>query len=775
MPCHCLFNRHNFFVLHPLRPTILEKERERNYIPNLLGKDELIELINNSRSLVPTHTVLGPTHYAYFVDTYELLKSHATNFFDCLNRNITMIMNDYALEPSKDLSALVTAEGSNAELFMPDLIINAYPNVEWVKIDRIRLSKEGGWKFDRLDDSLDSISSIENSVVLIWDDGSNTGNTLTQLIEIVSEFSPKIIFAYCLINRQSPDKAIFLNKLSRIANNTQLNSTRESKLYVQFFGSLPISTYSPSSCPICNHLQAPSPPIREIENYWADFKIRTTPHGWNHISAGEIREKSYAVIKRLILTDVNKFLKLTFKIRCFLGNFENSIGTTGEERAELIGFLSDYQNIVSLFYIFTLEPQLLDSVINFQLRGFKEYLFNSIGYILNNDSTIVNFGEKIIVEFIAGTNPGFIIDNLKLFSKRILKTKECYDILLSRIINQNELNVSYELINSLLQKLESIQKQRELAAYARGLCNASLSWLRIKQSEFIDDDLRNSIDNLKSFYSVIGKPHEQASQFSTPLDRILTIVERFRKLKHIPGDKYFNSIYRDWRDYTVKIIEDRLAPAIEASHSILFQELPSYFQRYFLSDKSDLHRDYLSLQKNLLELDESYNKKNILEEKSDQILRATTRIYDRVFSPTKSPIAKIVGKIPVFIIKHIQQRLENHSWIYENKIHVELENGFMSSYIFKQVLDEVFKNIRIHNFSIDENFFVNRDNKLVIKISIKTSNIVIIIMSNGIHKYKDSPSHGIRSLENKCRSFNGSFNIYNDGEWVKNEITLGRY
>lgn len=776
-------NRMPVYEINPisLRPTILEKERARNLVPDLLGKDELVEIINNSRALVPSHTVLGPTHYAYFVDTYELLKSHAKFFFDLIDKNITEMMAKHDLKPSKDITALITAEGSNAELFMPDLIMKKYPQAIWLQIDRIRLSKEGAWQLDRLDENLDPINSIQNSVVLIWDDGSNTGSTLIQLLEIVSEFNPKIIFAFCLINRQSPARSRFMNKIRTISNKSDSDSPCGSKIYVQFVGTLPISTYVNSNCPICSHKNLTPPPIFEIEKYWSDFLERTAQNRWSHISASEIRAKAYSLLDKLNLGDVEKFIKLTFKIRCSLGNFENTIGTTKDERTELIGFLATYQDIVSLAFIFTQEPQLLESVINFQLPGFKEFLFKSILELINDQNVKIDFGEKVIVEFIAEINPNFICDNLEKSIIRLLKTKEICDILISRIINIDDKIVSIEVISCLLQRLEPLNHDIDITAYLRGLCNASLSWLRFKQSETLDDDLKNSIISLQEFYRVIGKPHEQSKDYSAPLHRILNIVERFKKFKHIPDDLYFNSVYRDWRDYTVNVIEKRLAPAIKSSHSILSQDLDSYLRRYFLPEKSDLRRDYLSLQKDLLELREASNKSQILEEKSDQILRATSRIYDRVFSPIKSPIAKVVNKIPAYVVKHINQRLENSLWITENNIQVEMEeptqeiNGFMSSYLFKQILDGIFSNIMKHNFNIGDSFIADHNNKILIKVKIKTLNVVIIIKSNGVHKYNGIPSHGIRNIENKCKAFNGTFAICNEGQWVKNEIIIGRF
>ena len=773
-------SREPIYEINPisLRPTILEEERKRSKVPYLLKKDELIELINNSNALVPAHTILGPTHYVYFVDTFELLQAHAPYFFSLIESNITNILSQHSLDPSKDLSALITADGSNAELFIPDLIMKKYPKVKWLQIDRIRLAKESIWQLDRLDERLDPIDAIKNSVVVIWDDGSNTGNTMTQLIDIVSEFNPKIIFVYCLINRQPPSKSLFLNRINTITNGPKSNDNYGSTIYVQYIGTLPISTFVKSNCPICNHKEISLPPITEIENYWNRFRERTKQNRWNHISARGIRESAYGAIEKAHLGDVQKFIELVFNIRCSLGVFENTIGTTTTERNELLSYLQNYESIIGLAYIFHIEPQLLESVINFQSPEFKDLFFKSIINILNKTDKIF-FGENILVEFVAEANPYFICDNLEIFIQRIIKTRDAFDIVIARMINQDELSNSIELINYFLEKLQHTGAESEVSAYARGLCNASLSWLRIKQSEANNDDLLNAITELQEFYREVGKPHGQAKDYSGPLDRILNIVERFQKYKKVPDSEIFNSVYRDWRDYTVKQIENRLIPALTASNQVLSKGI--FIRRYFYNKDSGIRRDYLSLQKDLLELREADNKQLLLEEKSNQIVRATRRIYDHLFAPKKSPIASIVNKIPVFIVKHIEQRLSNYQWINSNNIAVDFSppsseiHGFMSSYIFKEVLDGIFSNIQKRNFRIDKNFNNENYSRIVIDITEKESKVFINIMSNGMHKYEDIPSHGIRSIREKCESFNGSYEICNDVQWVKNHIMLRRF
>ncbi len=761
-----------------LRPTLLEEERKRNEVGNLIESDEFIDLVNNSKALVPAHCILGPTHYAYFIDTYELLKAHSHTLFKILLDDIKKQLVFFNLDPKSSLKILVTAEGSNAELFFPDLIIKEYPHLTWIKVDRIRLSKEGAWQLDRLDPTIDPVDLIDDSVVLVWDDGSNTGSTMMQLLEIISEYNPRVILAYCLINRLPNNKSLFFKKIRSLGHP---KNSKPGQMYLKFVATLPIGTYVHSNCPICNYEKIEIPPIREIEQYWKEIKNRNFPYRWNHLSSGEIKDRANGYLKKLNVGDVDEFKKKLFTIRYSLGNFENTIGTTKNERKELLSFFYDYNSIIALCFIFNWEPYLLDSVVNFQMPKFKDLMMENIIYILKKDGGNIRHSQKIFIEFIAKTDANIIIENLALFIKYIFISKEYCNVFFSLILYPNDYTKSQNILNKFLTVMEYVP-QSNIKIYMRGLCNSCLSWLRIKQLEKKNDSLFSSILTLKAFYKELGRPHEASQDSSAPLNRIINMLEIFRKHKRSPSNEYFDSIYRDWRDYTVSAISD-IVPLIKGAKSIFSIELPTHLKRYLLYDNSELIRDYLLLQKTLLQIRESEYKDRILEHEAENILRVSKRMYNWLFLPTSSQIAKALKKIPVYIIKHLNQRIASHQWIKGNKISCKIYNpletevhGFMSSRVFKKIIDGVLQNIMKHNFKIGTtNFIKNKKNEIIINIGFKNENIIIMIKSNGPYSYNKAPSHGIRNIEEKCNAFHGSFRIYNENTWVKNEIILKRF
>ena len=375
------------FEINPisLRPTLPEDEIVRNHIPSLLPSEKLLEWINNSESLVSAHLVLGPTHYTYFFDTKKLLDKYGEDIFETVITDADKVLQNYASDNKKevlsietDLSALITAEDSNAELFFPEMIRKKYPEVAWVQVERIRLNLEGTWQLDRLDPQLDPLDKIRNKLVLIFDDGSNTGGTLTQLIEVVSEYEPKIILAYCVVNRLSANRSRFFSRLPDI--------TAGDRTVVKFFTNVPMTTFVHSSCPICNREEPKFPPLDEFIDHNFHLKDLHKIQRWNHLSADSINEKARKNIYERGFKNVNQTLSDIYEVRSLLGYFENYVNIPKNIRDELLFLLKDYRYIASLCYILNREPQLLYSVINFQIREFDNYFLKSIMEIIDTDA-----------------------------------------------------------------------------------------------------------------------------------------------------------------------------------------------------------------------------------------------------------------------------------------------------------------------------------------------------------------------------------------------------
>jgi orotate phosphoribosyltransferase len=229
----------NAYEVNPisLRPMLLEDERKRTSVTSLMTTEQLVDMVNSSNALVFGHTLLGPTHYTYFVDTKVILDTYAREFYELVLKDISEQLARFQLS-RRDLSFLVTAELSNAEEVFPDIIKQDFPDIRWLQVDRVRLLKDGTWQLDRFDPNLVRVQDIQNKVVLVWDDGSNTGGTMMQLLDIIAEFGPRLILAYCLINRLSTIRSSFLCQVTRLKSqsNTVLFFTLNRLVFSDYLG-----------------------------------------------------------------------------------------------------------------------------------------------------------------------------------------------------------------------------------------------------------------------------------------------------------------------------------------------------------------------------------------------------------------------------------------------------------------------------------------------------------------------------------------------------------
>ena len=261
-----------------LVPMLYSKEEGRMVVPSLIGPERFINLLKESEAFIPGHIVLGPTHYTYFVDTKVLLDRYAAELFKFITEDLEKEIESRDLNLD-DICLLLTAEDSNAERALPTLVKSKLPNVLWAQLDRIRLTKEGTWQLDNLDEASVKLENVKQRVFLVLDDGSNTGGTIMQMIKAAAELAPRTILGYCIVNRLHPIRASFLSELKGVGNCRDVS--------LKFIANFPIATFIRSNCPICNAPTYKVPP--DLEEYVLKQKEVANEYSWNHISAARIR------------------------------------------------------------------------------------------------------------------------------------------------------------------------------------------------------------------------------------------------------------------------------------------------------------------------------------------------------------------------------------------------------------------------------------------------------------------------------------------------------
>lgn len=761
-------NQRPVYEINPisLSPMLYTRERERLSIPSLISEDFFLELLKKSDALIPGHIVLGPTHYTYFVDTKILLDKYALDIFKIILQDLNNELGERKLTLN-DISFFLTAEGSNAEISLPVLMKEKIPNARWLQLERIRLPKESTWLLDKIDESYVDIRNIKDSTILILDDGSNTGGTIMQMIKAASEKVPKVILAYCIINRLRPILSSFLSTLSGMGD------CRDVKL--KFVTDFPIATFIRSNCPICNASTYKVP--TDLEDYVHRQKEFATQYPWNHISAARIKETVSNFLGNKRVADLKSFLPHILEVRSRFGVFENRVGLYQEDREELLKLLNNTLKLSAICFVINREQNLLDSMVRSQIPNFADAITKAILKTIANKKNDEILETRDMLEFIAAIRPDVAISNFEYIIDRLITTEDDCLAFVHKITARDELIKIIGYLENMIEKIELLHDGIKFKTYLRGLCNRCLSFYKVEKDRAAITEIVQAILELKIFYAA-GGTHEGWKEYGTPLSTILS----FMGLPYEARERLFLPIYRDWKEKTRKYLETSLAPNIYAISKIIEWEAGPFGRRYFLND--DYMRDYSNLEKNLSEMKDG-KQKFLDNSKKKEIEKIVNRLYKFMFDIATSPIARIVKKIPVYLEKNINERLNaNIEWIQQAGISVNQDipvdlNGLMTVGSFNKILDYIFDNIKKHNFRIHDLSGLTMDSLKGYGIEIAARDtrpdIEIIIRSNGPNIYDGKENQGIRTIRDICQAYDAEYIISNNASWVENLIRIKRW
>ncbi|MBC8485756.1 MAG: hypothetical protein H8D45_06915, partial [Bacteroidetes bacterium] len=721
-------DRENIWEVNPIshRLSKLDEIRSKDTVPSIIETNkELIEWVNQSKSLIPSHITLGPTHYTYFIDTEQLLKKFSEKIFNLVLNDINDFFDKNSQFKPSDLSFLITPKGSNAELYFPDIIRKTLPQLEWLKLDRVRFSSQGFWRVDGLDEKLDSTKRLQNSIVLIWDDGTNTGRTLMQMLKIIADCKPKLILAYCLVNRMPPYISLLLNSITELLE--------YSKVIIRFISNIPVGTYTLSNCPICNLPEPKVPPIRDILNFWSKENESNDIREWNHLSKKKIIEDSRMSLRERGIDNVDIFISKIFKIRCEIGNFELYTNISQTEREVLYLFIKDDEMLAALCYIFNREPSLLASIIKFQMKDFKKDLLNAVIKKICHRSSKNMEGNQDITHFVANYGPDLVIDHLEPFLGNMLNTEKSCVCFLSIGIAYKRMRSIIQFLDRLVDRLNNVPYLSNQSNYLLGLSKACLLWAKSEEEKERADTLHNTLSDLQVFYS---SDHSGSVEFGAPLHDIVSSIVLIDQGNY--DKEYITTIYRNWREFTVYMTNMRIIPSIKTLEHILEQEIPPGTRKYYVSTRNGFLRDYYEIERVLTVIKEISNPKLIGKEDIISLRKAVQRFYDYLFKKDNY-LANTVSKVPAFIVRKIDEHLVTQKeWLCKAGIQLNWEpdrksgeiNGLITSRTFKRVLREIFVNIQKHNFRIDvgKNVVKNAYEGHSIDINIKTTDKRVSIL-----------------------------------------------
>jgi hypothetical protein len=522
----------------------------------------------------------------------------------------------------------------------------------------------------------------------------------------------------------------------------------------------------------------------EIQEYWATAVKMAQPHDWHHESAGRIREATKFELAKRIGGDEKELLSEIFRIRCLFGKFEDRIGITLKDRQELTELFFEAKSVASICLVLNREPDLLESVVNFQVPDFHQQLLSAIIRKVQEGQSEEFIARTDVIEFVATQNPMLIIDNLdELLDTLICTENEC-TALIAKLTCSGKISHQIEVLQKLSERINELSKTNKLVQYLRGLCQACLSWLNIERAREASTDVQRAVFDLQAFYKPKegpDRPHGGATEYGYPLDRIIDHISLIQKRRDASHQSLYDAVYRDWRDLTGKIFESRIRPSIMAIEGILRLELSPTLAEYYLG-KEGLTQDYLELQRWLSILKGSDTPSVDLMHRAEEIIRITKRFFRRIFDEAESSIAKVVKSIPVRLDTYIRQHVNYNALGVpcDFEFPDEQITAFMSSTQFERILDLILTNIQRHNLALPETKLedaasLSREVRVQAKIRIKQSKIEIIIRSNGPNLYSGNISHGLRTIHDICERFNAKYLIQNQQEWVENILYLERW
>ncbi|WP_338648529.1 hypothetical protein V5J73_06985 [Flavobacterium sp. KS-LB2] len=214
--------------------------------------------------------------HPYFFNLKNILKRENANLKGKLPSLFTKIFDAASLTRVNDLKIFFPKNSDISFLDFELLKSKIFQNhsIEFFELERF--NTEEGWKFPHTTDFYSSI--VEDSKILILDDGSCSGDSLLQMINELSFFNPSKIDLLCLIGRVDDHKREFFSRINMLSTRTG----NEVKVNIYFGSHWHISTFYLNN----------SPYSKEIDWLTELLKIQNTPLSLRNIAQVILRDIS---------------------------------------------------------------------------------------------------------------------------------------------------------------------------------------------------------------------------------------------------------------------------------------------------------------------------------------------------------------------------------------------------------------------------------------------------------------------------------------------------
>ncbi|TDP00331.1 hypothetical protein [Flavobacterium sp. 245] len=749
----------------------------------LLSNSTFIDYVENDDIHI-NFKIFNNLIHPYFFNLKKILFAENNKIADGKNSLLNKIFNELLKNKIEvnDKLKIFYPKDSDIKTLKFEKFISKVLNNQSIEIYELeRFNTDEGWKFPHTTDFYSNI--VENNNILIFDDGSCTGDSLLQMINELTIFRPKKIDLLCIVGRVNDHKREFFSKI----NSLKYNLNKGSDLFDAQYGTVDVNIYFASHWHISTFYLNNSPYSGEILWLKELLKIQNTPLSIKHIASRILEEispknsidKDYKYFPKnretldvpkkdliLVRNEVGKiigyrFYKESFKwFNEFIAKYESNIRSI--DRTKDIELLC-----MSLLY----EPYLYDKISNI-LPDIKEKIEEFVDSILfgspRNKNKKINIQKDLYYDWsqnrkdiihlffivykddklIQKLNPK-IFEDLLNFSKDTFKKinpinylfykfLRLFPIHVSEISSKNSTNIVMEFFSKIIEEnnldLKSLAEVKRFYSYISTLPSGK--------------DFESQIQKIKDIYWENDQPklHDERGaygvNFSITLtnlrelsdlcirkqslnkEKIILVREGWWNIKNTllnPLISFFRSFEDFFKPYPYMIYYNQI-DGKETSLISLYSFIDDFI--YNLEQKGN---DIDNFNKSIQYL-------GIINDK----LGSESEEFRGLFKNSKIKYKSFVEKLLVQL-----NTLKNSTTV-ENNLNLEFDINIPEKYIDKIVLKEIIDNLK---------FYSNAQKEIVIKFTNEKDFVVITIVNHYTDRVKEfSSNEGINCLKQLSES-----------------------
>ena len=487
--------------------------------PPVIEPKDFFNAIINTFAVINRHVVTGGTggtHFCFYVDTKEIFQNDQISSY-LIHKIIDCLKKDLSNEIPGSLTILYPW-GSNAAYATNSFKskIKELLGIGEINVRSIFRSKsKRGWRFGIPDKNYEAV--IKDKIVVIWDDGSNSGDTLSQLIDYTCSFKPKKVFVYILISRFELFYRNFFQRVHSYGEKIPID--------IKFITSLDIPTYKPNNCPCCkkmddieteflkpfanlesviNHLEREKTRLKEVrlKDIRKDFKLQ------KYDSLSELSKESEQFRKEL--SDVISMRESIAKLESLL--------PTEDDRNTLKAKISDTESLKMLCRIIRDEYDVWDKITS-QCPVLENAIVDlCVNTMIGKFGTPDSFDLIAIEILFSKKKYEGLIENLDMIILRIRHSKEIMNSFIYYVIKY----LDDDKIVEILEKCRDIcakNRSNETAeeCIARIQISKATQWARLNLSKNAGSKglLKEAIFSLENLYKL--DPHRSALEWWSKL------------------------------------------------------------------------------------------------------------------------------------------------------------------------------------------------------------------------------------------------------------------